>query len=200
MVVPGSMTRTRCLSQTTFRAAGEAEARGIAELHADSWRRHYRGAYSDAFLDGDIVEDRFSVWSERLSSPGAESRTIVAERGCELVGFVHVVLDEDVVWGALIDNLHVTTDLKRRGIGTRLLTIVAQAVLDCSSSTGMYLWVLEQNSDAQAFYARLGGVCAGREDVPPPGGDPSRLAGRPVGLRYAWRDPANLLADSLARD
>lgn len=194
------MSRTRCLSQTTFRAADVADVRAIAELHADSWRRHYRGAYSDAFLDGDVVEDRLSVWSERLSSPGAESRTIVAERGGELVGFAHVVLDEDVVWGALIDNLHVTSALKRCGIGTRLLTIVAQAVLDRSSASGMYLWVLEQNTDAQAFYARRGGLCAGREDVPPPGGDPSRLAGRPVGLRYVWRDPSKLLPGSTARD
>jgi hypothetical protein len=27
-------------------------------LHADSWRRHYRGAYADAFLDGDVLADR----------------------------------------------------------------------------------------------------------------------------------------------
>jgi GNAT superfamily N-acetyltransferase len=194
------MTSTHRLSQTRFRAAGVGDARTIAELHADSWRRHYRGAYSDAFLDGDVVEDRCSVWSERLRSPGADRCTIVAERADQLVGFAHSVFDKDVVWGALLDNLHVTNALKRSGLGTRLLTIVAQAVLDRSSSSGMYLWVLEQNSDAQAFYARLGGTCVGREYVPPPGGDPSRLVGRPICLRYAWRDPSKLLADSSARD
>lgn len=200
IALPGLMTGTRCLSQTIFRAADVADARSIAELHADSWRRHYRGAYSDTFLDGDVVEDRFSVWCARLSSRSAESRTIVAERAGELVGFAHVVLDEDVVWGALIDNLHVTHALRRCGIGTRLLTIVAHAVFARSPSSGMYLWVLEQNTAAQAFYARRGGVCAGREDVPPPGGDPSRLTGRPVGLRYVWRDPTKLLPDSTPPD
>ena len=176
-----------------------SDAGSIAGLHADSWRRHYRGAYSDAFLDGDILEDRISLWSERLRSPAGDCRTIVAERAGELVGFAHAVLDEDAVWGALIDNLHITSTLKRRGIGTQLLAIVAQDVLERSSSAGMYLWVLEQNSDAQAFYERRGGVCVGREDVPPPGGDPSRLAGRPICLRYAWRDPWKLLADAGTR-
>jgi GNAT superfamily N-acetyltransferase len=119
----------------SFRAAGRDDARAVAELHADSWRRHYRGAYSDA----------------------------------------------------LLDNLHVAYGLKRRGIGTRLLTLTRQAVRDWSPSSGLYLWVLEQNSDARAFYAAQGGVCVERDDVPPPGGDPARLTGQPVGLRYAWR-------------
>ncbi len=33
-----------------FRLASPADAKAVADLHADSWRRHYRGAYSDAFL------------------------------------------------------------------------------------------------------------------------------------------------------
>jgi hypothetical protein len=42
-------------ASVSFRAAGQDDAHAIAELHADSWRRHYRGAYSDAFLDGDVA-------------------------------------------------------------------------------------------------------------------------------------------------
>jgi GNAT superfamily N-acetyltransferase len=34
-----------------FRAAGPGDAQAVAGLHADSWRRHYRGAYADSFLD-----------------------------------------------------------------------------------------------------------------------------------------------------
>ena len=39
----------------------------VATLHAESWRRHYRGAYSDAYLDGDVVADRLEVWGERMA-------------------------------------------------------------------------------------------------------------------------------------
>jgi len=183
------------LSETTFRSAAPADAGAVAGLHADSWRRHYRGAYSDAFLDGDVVEDRLSVWTGRLSHPAPGARTFLAERSGELTGFAHAVLDEDGVWGALIDNLHVLYGLKRQGIGTRLLALVARHVVDHSPSSGMYLWVLEQNLDAQAFYARRGGLHAGQHEVPPPGGDRSRLIGRPVALRYAWPDPALLLSE-----
>ena len=38
-----------------FRPADADDAAAVAGLHADSWRRHYRGAFSDAFLDGDVV-------------------------------------------------------------------------------------------------------------------------------------------------
>jgi glutamate dehydrogenase/leucine dehydrogenase/SAM-dependent methyltransferase len=61
-----------------LRAAGPGDAENMALLHADSWRRHYRGAYSDAFLDGDVVADRRSVWSSRLSHASG-SATVVAE-------------------------------------------------------------------------------------------------------------------------
>jgi GNAT superfamily N-acetyltransferase len=99
----------------------------------------------------------------------------------------HTLLDEDPTWGAFLDNLHVTHGLKGRGIGTRLLTLTRDAVRDWSASSGLYLWVLEQNSDARAFYAAQGATCVERGDVPPPGGDPARLTGKPMGLRYAWR-------------
>jgi GNAT superfamily N-acetyltransferase len=187
------MLKAPVLSQTTFRSAGPGDAGVIARLHAESWRRHYRGAYSDSFLDGDVLEDRLSVWTKRLCSPEAESRTILAERAGELVGFAHTVLDEDDAWGSLIDNLHVTYGLKRQGIGTRLLAIAAQQVAERSPLSGMYLWVLEQNTDAQAFYARRGGAHAGGREVLAPGGDPARLTGRPVVVRYAWRDLSILL-------
>jgi GNAT superfamily N-acetyltransferase len=110
------------------------------------------------------------------------------------VGLAHTFLDEDPAWGAFLDNLHVRHGLKRQGIGTRLLALTGQAVLDWSPSSGLYLWVLEQNSDARAFYAARGGTCVEREEVSPPGGDAARLNGKPMSLKYAWRDPAELLA------
>ena len=42
-------------SAPVSRACDKRDIEAIAALHTDSWRRHYRGAYSDAFLDGDII-------------------------------------------------------------------------------------------------------------------------------------------------
>ena len=171
----------------SFRPARPDDARAVAELHADSWRRHYRGAYSDAFLDHDAAGYLLPLWTERLGTPLPRARTILAEWHGRVAGLAHTLLDEDPTWGALLDNLHVAHGLKRRGIGTRLLTLTRQAVRDWSASSGLYLWVLEQNSDARAFYAAQGGACVERDAAPPPGGDPARLTGQPMGLRYAWR-------------
>jgi GNAT superfamily N-acetyltransferase len=168
-----------------FRLAGPDDAQAIARLHADSWRRHYRGAYADAFLDGDVLADRRAVWSARLSSPDAESCTIVA-LALELVGFAHTAFDDDPVWGALLDNMHVAAERQRHGVGSRLLVMSAAMVAKRSPTSGLYLWVLEQNTAAQAFYAANGGAPAGRERVTAPGGAPGRLVGAPAKLRYAW--------------
>jgi ribosomal protein S18 acetylase RimI-like enzyme len=177
-----------------FRRAGAHDAVAIARLHADSWRRHYRGAYSDAFLDGDVEADRRAVWVDRLREPGPDDRTIVAADAGSVVGFAHTILDEDPTWGALLDNLHVAHTHRRRGLGSRLLALTANAVIERRASSGLYLWVLEQNEPAQAFYRAGGGRCVERSSVEPPGGDASRLNGTPAKLRYAWPDPTLLLA------
>src|SRR5438309_9761447 len=104
------------LRHLKLRPAYASDAPAVAALHADSWRRHYRGAYSDTFLDGDVAADRLAVWTERLSQLGPQRCTIVAEEADALVGFVHTVLDDVPAWRALIDNLHVPHSPKPRGI------------------------------------------------------------------------------------
>lgn len=94
--------------------------------------------------------------------------------------------------GALLENLHVTQAQQRRGIGSRLLALVAEAVCEQGLSTGLYLWVLAQNAHAQAFYHARGGKCVEMAGVPAPGGIPSRLNGNPSRLRYVWPDPSVL--------
>jgi GNAT superfamily N-acetyltransferase len=182
----------RHVAQLAFRLARPADAKAVANLHADSWRHHYRGAYSDAFLDGDVVADRLAVWTDRLREPDPQRCTILAEDG-SLVGFASTVFAEDTTWGALLDNLHVADGHKRRGVGSRLLGLTAEAVIERSQETGLYLWVLEQNLDAHAFYQARGGICVGRGPVTPPGGVAGRLTGSPAKLRYAWPEPSTLL-------
>ncbi len=168
-----------------LRPARQRDAPAIASLHAASWRRHYRGAYSDAYLDGEVVSDRLQVWRERLRCRDDRYRTYLSVDDGEVVGFIHLVLDEDPRWGALVDNLHVASPRKRAGIGTSLLVEGAAAVR-AQPSGGMYLWVLEQNRGAQRFYEARGGRRVARSWVRPPGGDPTRLVGQPAKLRYRW--------------
>jgi ribosomal protein S18 acetylase RimI-like enzyme len=174
-----------------LRVAGSDDTGKVAELHADSWRRFYRGAYSDAFLDGDVVADRHAVWSGRLASPG-HWLTILAEDDAEAAGFVHIEFDVDDRWGSLIDNLHVRHDRRRGGLGRSLVGAAAQAAVERARHHSLHLWVLEQNEAALLFYQALGGVRVETRPVPAPGGDPSRLTGSPNGIRIAWPEASTL--------
>lgn len=177
-----------------IRPAEGGDAVAIARLHAESWRRHYRGAYADRFLDGDLDRDRLTVWAERLSSP-KDALTLVADASGSVVGFVHVQLDDDSVWGALVDNLHVSLEWQRAGVGTRLLAAAQRGIREQRVPPNMYLWVLEQNTRARAFYRASGGRFEGRAPVPPPCGDPRNLVGQPYGIRVVWREVDVLSAD-----
>ena len=55
--------------QLRFRAAEPGDAAAIAALHAASWQRHYRGAYSDAFLDGEVTGFLLDTWTTRRPPP-----------------------------------------------------------------------------------------------------------------------------------
>jgi GNAT superfamily N-acetyltransferase len=176
-----------------FRLARPSDARAIAALHADSWRRHYRGAYSDVFLDGDVTVDRLAVWTDRLERRDSGPCTILAEDESALIGFAHTIFDEDPTWGSLLDNIHVAHPHQRQGVGSGLLAETARALARSDQRIGLHLWVLEQNLDAQAFYEARGARRVERAAVDPPGGVRGRLEGAPHKLRYAWDDSSVLL-------
>ncbi len=174
--------------QVTCRRARTSDVPNIAALHADSWRRNYRGAYLDSFLDSDVMADRLAVWTDRLAQPETSQHTTIADLDGVVVGFAHTIVDSDPTWGALLDNLHVTHELKGRGIGTQLMAETAVSLIRLTRSSGLYLWVLEQNKAAQAFYNARGGACVERAIGGPfPGG------GTAATLRYVWPDPSTLL-------
>jgi hypothetical protein len=54
--------------EIVVRAASAHDLDAIATLHADSWRRHYREAYRDEFLDVDVVADRLKQQVRRSPS------------------------------------------------------------------------------------------------------------------------------------
>jgi len=171
-----------------LRPATAHDVDAIAGLHADSWRRNYRGAFLDSFLDGDVFADRAAVWTERLTKPDSAAFTIVAEHEGDFLGFSYTKLADDPQWGALLDNLHVTHARKRLGIGTHLVAETAREMQARDSNSGLYLFVLAQNIAAQAFYAARGGTEVAREVRGPfPGG------GTALSLRIAWPDPSVLL-------
>jgi len=176
-----------------YRDATKKDADSIAALHAESWRLHYRGAYLDTYLDGDVITERRRVWRGRLTETRTDQFTVIAQRDDEIVGFAHTILDEDPRWGSLLENLHVTSELKRNGIGSYLLSETAQRLLRIRPAGSLHLWVLDLNSAAQAFYGARGGSRVQTQLRGPfPGG------GRALGHCYHWPNPDRLAGSEMS--
>ena len=177
----------RSKSGWALRTARADEAESIAALHTGSWRRTYRGMMTDAFLDGPALDDRRRVWRERLTIPQPGQFVCVADLDSSIVGFICVFANEDPVWGSYIDNLHVAHDMHRSGIGRALMWRAGEWLCAKALQAGVYLWVMEANAPARAFYHRLGATNAGTVDLEDPGG------GRAPNCRYVWDAPRLLV-------
>ena len=174
-----------------MRLAGAADAEAVAALHADSWRRTYRSMMPDAFLDGDALEDRRRVWHERLATADHAANpdrfVMVAHEKTRIIGFICAFAREDAGWGAYIDNLHVVHDRKGRGLGRVLMRAAAEWICATQPGAGVYLWVMEANGAARAFYDRLGARNVETVEMADPGG------GHAPNCRYVWPDARTLL-------
>jgi ribosomal protein S18 acetylase RimI-like enzyme len=140
----------------------------------------------DDFLDGDVAQDRLSVWGARLNAPAPNQRVIVAEDGGAIQGFVCVYGGEDPRWGSFIDNLHVRHDVQARGVGRQLMREAALWAEANYPGRGLYLWVMQKNENAQRFYERLGGSNVGAQVNENVERGPAHV------FRYAWPDTGAL--------
>jgi ribosomal protein S18 acetylase RimI-like enzyme len=169
-----------------YRQAQLHDAEAVAALHARSWRENYRGAFADAFLDGDLPGERLRVWNARLGDPPVNQFVQLAVDGEGLGGFVCAYGDQDPQWGSFIDNLHVARTSKRAGIGSSLMRQAGAWLGLHYPGLGVHLWVLEGNSSARRFYEHLGGRNAGVSTMETHGGAIVRSC------RYTWPDAALL--------
>lgn len=166
-------------------APGDAET--LALLHATSWRSAYRGILRDEYLDYEVVSDRKAVWSERLIAMPPSHFGHLATIAGRPVGFIYARGDDDPAWGTLLDNIHVLPEVKRQGLGRRLIAAMCREAQIRHLDAGVFLWVFEQNDQARRFYARLGGESVERVVTEAPGG------GEIAEWRVAWRSPAQLM-------
>ncbi len=173
------------LQPITFRTATPADADRIAELHTRSWQTTYRGIMTDSYLDHDVQAERLAVWRDRFTQMPPNRQVILAEASGQLVGFACVMLDEDPIHGALLDNLHADPAHKGRGIGAQLMQQTARWVQEQAPTSPLHLWVYVENKAAVGFYNRMGGT--NHEQVQGENG--------PI-FRYVWPD-VGVLANGL---
>lgn len=170
-----------------YRPASHADAPAVARLHAENWRRAYRGNFRDEYLDGDVFSERQRVWDARLGEPAPNQHVCVAVESARVVGFVCTFGSHDREWGSFIDNLHVQADLQRGGIGASLMRKAGAWLSTAFEDEPVYLFVWERNP-ARALYERLRGRSSGIVEKENPGGGVGRY------FRIVWERPNQLAA------
>jgi GNAT superfamily N-acetyltransferase len=168
-------------SVLTLRPATVADAPLLAAMHAASWQATYRALLPAAFLERDVGAERAAYWRARMEAPGSERRLVlIAELASgSPAGFVCVERQPGSPWGVLLDNLHALPAHQGIGVGKRLMR-AAQDWARAQGETQLYLYVLDGNTPAIAFYERQGWTYSGSE--------PDRMGGIDiVALRYVYR-------------
>lgn len=162
-----------------IRRAEPSDAAAIADLHVRTWQSAYRGLMPDSLLDELDVAARTERWRRilapadadghdagsdaRASTPtdsdlrkatnvaGPASTTNVAVDGDRILGFASTgaARDEDAPWPRELWALYVDPARHGAGVGAELLRTAIGA-------DPAYLWVLEGNARAIAFYEKHG--------------------------------------------
>lgn len=144
-----------------IRPAVVSDASAIAKVHVTAWNETYRGLMPDSLLDRLNVAERAKTWADRIPTFDEFRQTvIVAEDGGEgIVGFAGCgpVRKDNLGSDGEIYMVNIVNRAKRRHLGTTLMRAMADA-LDAWNFRSAGLWVLEKNTPARAFYARLGGT------------------------------------------
>ncbi|GGU60138.1 hypothetical protein GCM10010211_26450 [Streptomyces albospinus] len=120
-----------------IRPAGPADAAAIAAVHQESRRVTMPYLPPQRRSHGEVTH-----WIRESVLP--RCHTVVAARGPEILGYA-------AVDGDLLDQLYLRPDVRRTGIGSRLL-----AEAQRHSPGGLTLHVFQLNTGARAFYAHHG--------------------------------------------
>lgn len=143
----------------------EADARELAALHMQVWRDTYAGMLSQEYLDGMQLEPRIAHWrkligvaSARESEAGGvvdgvlfRSRLARHVSTGRIAGFCQVggARDDDALIPQELGALNVLRDFHGSGVARQLV----EGTLGDRSA---YLWVVDENLRAQAFYTKIG--------------------------------------------
>jgi GNAT superfamily N-acetyltransferase len=149
-----------------IRGATVEDAHGLALVHVRSWQQAYRGLMPQDVLDNLSIAEREANWARIVAETPRGSRTLVALDDDRLVAWASYgdARDADAVGTGELWGIYAHPDYWSTGVGHVLIEAVEEALRADGHGTA-YLWVLEGNDRAAAFYERHGWASDGGEKV-----------------------------------
>lgn len=123
----------------------------VSRIYEESWRYAYKGIVPQGFLDG-ISE---GSWVKNLEREGIFH--LVAVEDGKLIGtsgYCRSRFEKYADFGEII-SIYFLPDHMGKGYGKKLLAAVVEK-LSKMGFRDVFLWVLEENHNARAFYERCG--------------------------------------------
>lgn len=140
---------------TTIREATAADAGLISHIHATSWRKGYRGLISADYLDR--LPDNYWVPSvQAWLSSGQLYGLLILEDGKPVGACLYGRGRDEAYadWGEIV-SLYLLPEATRRGLGGQLLEEALRLMRE-DGYERFYLWAIEGNAAAEAFYRKHG--------------------------------------------
>lgn len=140
----------------TIRRAVADDADALAHLHVDVWEDAYIGLIPDRIFHERraTIPERVDRWRLNLATSPATTTVVEDETG--LIGFASIGpgRDDDIAIEEEVWALYVRAAWWGRGVGHALIAATL-------AERRAYLWVLDGNQRAIAFYCRHGFVADG---------------------------------------
>ena len=140
---------------TTFREATAEDAGLISHIHATCWRTEYRSLIAGDYLDR--LPDNYWVPSVQGWLAGGQVYGLLILEDGRPVGACLYGRGRDEAytdWGEII-SLYLLPGCTRRGLGSLLLQETLRLLRE-DGYERVYLWAIEGNTAADAFYRKHG--------------------------------------------
>lgn len=133
----------------------EQTAASASRIYAMGWKAGYRGIVPQEYLD-ELSYDR---WTDKLGKTGYESfrADYLLQKDGKAVATSSICAAREEAysgWGEIM-SLYVLPEEWRKGCGRTLFSYVSDE-LQKQGFSKIYLWVLEENLRARAFYESMG--------------------------------------------
>lgn len=150
------MQSTTDSQSITFRQANISDARGIAQVHVDTWRTTYAGIVPDEYLRNLSYERRERQWQNFYTSPDPRSHLWIALDGESIIGFSSGGRERGAdEHDGEVYAIYLLSKYHGQGIGKELF-LRSFTSMRADGFSSVMVWALADNPTCN-FYRSMGG-------------------------------------------